>query len=272
MTPSWRQPLRFIGPAAWGGAAAVVHILCCAAATAAPASAATEPAATAGGHWAYLPLTTPVVPSAGPSSDSANPIDRFVAAGLDARGMKPSPPADRRTLIRRVYSDLTGLPPTPEEVKAFVDDTSANVYEKVVDRLLASPRHGERWARHWMDVVHFAETHGHDQDRPRPNAWPYRDYLIRSFNDDKPYARFVQEQVAGDILYPDDPQATIALGFLAAGPWDESSQSNVRDDTVDKKIAQNLDRDDMVMTTMSTFTSTTVQCARCHDHKFDPIT
>ena len=122
-----------------------------------------------------------------------------------------------------------------------------------------------------MDVVHFAETHGNDQDRERPNAWPYRDYLIRSFNDDKPYARFVQEQVAGDVLYPDDPQATVALGFLAAGPWDESSQRNIRDDTVDKQAAQNLDRDDMVTTTMSTFASTTVHCARCHDHKFDPI-
>ena len=122
-----------------------------------------------------------------------------------------------------------------------------------------------------MDVVHFAETHGHDQDRPRPNAWPYRDYLIRSFNADKPYARFVEEQVAGDVLFPDDPQATVALGFLAAGPWDESSLCDIRDDTLDKQIAQYLDRDDMVTTDMSTFASTTVHCARCHDHKFDPI-
>src|SRR4051794_20096691 len=122
-----------------------------------------------------------------------------------------------------------------------------------------------------MDVVHFAETHGHDQDRPRPNAWPYRDYLIRSFNDDKPYARFVQEQIAGDVLFPDDPAAIPALGMIAAGPWDESSLMAIMEDTVDKKVARYLDRDDMVTTTMSTFVSTTVHCARCHDHKFDPI-
>ena len=155
---------------------------------------------------------------------------------LADNGLQPSPEADRRTLIRRVTFDLIGLPPTPEEVDAFVADTAPDAYEQLVDRLLASPRYGERWARHWMDVVHFAETHGHDQDRPRPNAWPYRDYLIRSFNDDKPYARFVAEQVAGDVLYPDDPQAIVALGFLAAGPWDESSLMCIVDDTVDKKL------------------------------------
>ena len=185
--------------------------------------------------------------------------------------MKPSPPADRPTFLRRIFFDLIGLPPTPEDVKAFVEDPSPDAYEKVVDRLLASPRYGERWARHWMDVVHFAETHGHDQDRPRPNAWPYRDYLIRSFNDDKPYARFVEEQIAGDVLYPDDPEATVALGFVAAGPWDESSLMAIMEDTVDKKVARYLDRDDMVTTAMSTFVSSTVHCARCHDHKFDPI-
>ncbi len=223
-------------------------------------------------HWSLTPLARPPVPKTGDSDWARGPIDAFVRAGLARKGLAPAPEADRRTLIRRLSFDLIGLPPTPEEIEDFLDDTRPDAYECLVDRLLESPRHGERWARHWMDAVHFAETHGHDQDRPRPNAWPYRDYLIRSFNDDKPYARFVEEQVAGDVLYPHDPEATVALGFLAAGPWDESSQSNVRDDTVDKKIAQNLDRDDMVMTTMSTFTSTTVQCARCHDHKFDPIT
>src|SRR5262249_34089927 len=128
------------------------------------------------------------------------------------------------------------------------------------------------WARHWMDVAHFAETHGHDQDRIRTNAWPYRDYLIRSFNEDKLYARFAQEQLAGDVLFPDDPPATVALGFIAAGLWDESSLRDIREETTDRQIARYLDRDDMVTMTLSTFSSSTVHCARCHDHKFDPIT
>jgi hypothetical protein len=200
-----------------------------------------------------------------------NPIDAFVRSALEKRGLVAATEADRRTLIRRLYFDLTGLPPSPEDIRAYLEDTSANAYERLVDRLLESPRHGERWTRLWMDAVHFAETHGHDQDRIRTNAWPYRDYLIQSFNEDKPYARFVQEQVAGDALFPDDPQAVVAMGFLASGPWDESSLRDIREDTVDRQIARYLDRDDVVTTVMQTFTSTTVQCARCHDHKFDPI-
>jgi hypothetical protein len=222
-------------------------------------------------HWAFRPLTKPAIPVTKDTGWVRNPIDAFVLNKLESKGMNFSPEADRRTLIRRVYFDLTGLPPTPDEVRAFAEDASPDAYEKLVDRLLASPRYGERWARHWMDVVHFAETHGNDQDRPRPNAWPYRDYLIRSFNEDKPYARFVEEQIAGDVLYPDDPQAIMALGFIAAGPWDESSLMSIVDDTLDKKTAQNLDRDDMLATTMATFASVTVHCARCHNHKFDPI-
>src|SRR6185437_5022977 len=198
-------------------------------------------------------------------------LDRFVLAKLENHGLEPAREAGQRTLLRRVYFDLVGLPPTPEEMRAFLADTSPGAYERVVDRLLASPRYGERWARHWMDAAHFAETHGNDQDRIRTNAWPYRDYLVASFNADKPYARFVQEQVAGDVLFPDDPQATVALGFVAAGPWDESSLRDIREDTVDRQIGRYLDRDDMVTTVMQTFTSTTVQCARCHNHKFDPI-
>jgi len=137
--------------------------------------------------------------------------------------------------------------------------------------LLASPRYGERWARHWLDVAHYADTHGQDQDRPRPNSWPYRDYLIRSFNADKPYSRFVQEQVAGDALFPADPDAIVATGFLAAGPWDESSLRDIQENSLDREIARYLDRDDIVTSVMSTFVSSTVGCARCHDHKFDPI-
>ncbi len=198
------------------------------------------------------------------------PIDGFILAKLKEKGLTPSPEADRRTLIRRLTYDLHGLPPTPEEVRNFVDDKSPLAYEKLVDRLLASPRYGERWGRHWLDTVHYGESHGYDKDKPRLNAWPYRDYVIRSFNDDKPYARFVEEQLAGDILFPADPQGIVATGFIAAGPWDFVGHVELREDTVDKRIARLLDRDDMVMTAMSTFASLTVHCARCHDHKFDP--
>jgi len=185
--------------------------------------------------------------------------------------LHPAIEADRRTLIRRIYFDLIGLPPTPEEVETFVADRDEKAFEQLVDRLLDSPRYGERWARHWLDAAHFAETHGNDQDRIRENAWPYRDYLVQSLNSDKPYDRFVQEQIAGDVLFPDDPQATIALGFLAAGPWDESSLKDIREDTLDRQIARYLDRDDMIATVINNISSLTVQCARCHDHKFDPI-
>jgi Protein of unknown function (DUF1553)/Protein of unknown function (DUF1549) len=224
--------------------------------------------------WSLKPIVKaapPAVPSGKFADWPRTPIDRFILAKLLEKGLEPAPAADKRTLLRRVTFDLTGLPPTPEETDAFLADTSSDAYEKVVERLLASPAHGERWARHWMDVAHYAETHGHDQDRPRPNAWPYRDYLIRSFNSDKSYARFAQEQIAGDVLFPNDPDAVVAMGFLATGPWDESSLRDIREDTIDRQIARYLDRDDMVTTAMSTFVSTTVHCARCHDHKFDPI-
>ena len=220
-------------------------------------------------HWAYRSLRRPSLPVT--SGDARTQIDLFVQNKLAERKLELSPAADKRTLLRRVYFDLIGLPPAQDDMTAFLADDAPDSYERVVDRLLASPRFGERWARHWMDVVHFAETHGHDQDRPRPNAWPYRDYLIRSFNADKPYARFVEEQIAGDVLYSADPQAIVATGFLATGPWDESSLRDIRDDTIDRQIARYLDRDDIVTTVMNTFVSTTVHCARCHNHKFDPI-
>lgn len=223
--------------------------------------------------WSLRPLARPALPLVDRRYPdwAANPVDRFVLHKMLAKGLEPTAPADRRTLIRRVYFDLIGLPPTPEEIDAFVKAVSAAAYENIVDRLLASPRYGERWARHWMDICHFAETHGHDQDVPREHAWPYRDYLIHSFNSDKPYGRFVQEQIAGDVLFPDEPGVIPALGFLAAGPWDESSLRDIREDTLDRKAGQYLDRDDMIGTVSFALLSTTVQCARCHDHKFDPI-
>jgi hypothetical protein len=216
--------------------------------------------------WSLAPLVQPAVPDAAP-----HPVDAFVRAGLAEQMLGPSPEANRRTLIRRVSFDLTGLPPSPEDVAAFVADPDVRAFEKLVDRLLASPRYGEHWTRHWLDVANYADTHGNDHDYIRRNAWSYRDYVIRSFNDDKPYVRFVQEQVAGDALFPKDPQATVALGFIAAGPWDDTLMVTVRADTVDHRSAQNLDRDDMVSKVIGTFQSLTIHCARCHDHKFDPV-
>jgi hypothetical protein len=200
-----------------------------------------------------------------------NPIDAFVHQKLAALGLSPAPEADRRTLIRRLSFDLTGLPPSIEEVEAFVADPDELAYEKLVDRLLASPRFGERWARLWLDLVHYGETHGYDKDKPRPNAWPYRDYVIRAANEDRPFGRFIEEQVAGDVLYPGTRDGIEALGFLAAGPWDFIGHAEVPETKIDGKIARHLDRDDMVASTMQTFNSLTVQCAQCHDHKFDPI-
>ncbi len=224
--------------------------------------------------WSLKPLVAPAVPKLTESQNEwvKNPVDAFVLNRLTEKGLKPSPEADRRTLIRRVYFDLIGLPPMPEVVDEFVNDTDSQAYERLVNRLLESPQYGERWARHWLDLVHFAESHGHDQDRPRENAWPYRDYVISSLNADKPYARFIEEQIATDALYPDQLEQTPALGFLAGGPWDESTLASIREDSIDRQIGRYIDRDDIVTTVMSTFTSTTTHCARCHNHKFDPIT
>ncbi len=219
--------------------------------------------------WSFKPVAVPRIPDI---EGVRNPIDAFIRLRLQQSGLTPSPEADRWTLIRRVTYDLTGLPPTPDEVERFANDPDPAAYEKLVDRLLASPRYGERWARHWLDAVHYGDTHGYDKDQPRPNAWPYRDYVIRSFNEDKPYRRFVQEQLAGDVLFPSTRDGIEALGFIAAGPWDLIGHAEVPESKRDGKIARHLDRDDMVKNTMQTFCSLTVQCAQCHNHKFDPIT
>jgi hypothetical protein len=218
-------------------------------------------------HWSLLALEQPPIPE----SSCSSPIDAFVSKRLENSGLSLSAPAEKRAWLRRVYFNLIGLPPSPAQISAFLNNSQSNAEEQVVDQLLASPRHGERWARHWMDTVRYAETHGHDEDAIRENAWPYREWLIRAFNDDKPYADFIRGQVAGDVIATEDPGAIAATGFLACGPWDSSSQMGIQDGTTDKKIAQYLDRDDMLSATMSTFTSTTVHCARCHNHKFDPV-
>ena len=223
-----------------------------------------------GALWSLRPLARPAIPRV-ESNWVRTPIDTFVLAKLKAMDLAPSPEADRTVLIRPITYDLHGLPPTWDEVQAFVLDRSPDAYEKLVERLLASPRYGERWGRHWLDLVHYGESHGYDKDKPRHNAWPYRDYVIRAFNQDKPYTRFVEEQLAGDALWPDDPEAVVATGFIAAGPWDFVGHVELREGTTDKEITRLLDRDDMVMTTMSAFVSMTAHCARCHDHKFDPI-
>lgn len=220
--------------------------------------------------WSYRPLQDVAVPAI-KSDWVRSPVDAFLLSELSAREIEPSPAADRRTLIRRLSFDLHGLPPTITEIEEFVNDRRSDAYALLVDRLLASPRYGERWARHWLDVVHYGETHGFDKDKLRANAWPYRDWVIRSFNEDKPYTRFVGEQLAGDVLYPGTEDGIVALGFIAAGPWDFVGHVELREGTIDKEITRSLDRDDMVHTTMSTFLSTTAACARCHDHKFDEI-
>ena len=223
--------------------------------------------------WSLQKLVRPALPplSAADQKWAKNTLDAFIIAKLRDQGFAPSPQADRRTLIRRFYFDLIGLPPTPEEVEAFVRDPDPQAYEKLVNRLLDSPHYGERWARHWLDVVHFGETHGYDKDQPRRNAWPYRDYVIRAFNQDKPYARFIAEQLAGDILYPNTIDGIEALGFISAGPWDFIGHAEVPETKIDGKVARHLDRDDMVSNAIGTFNSLTVGCAQCHNHKFDPI-
>ena len=203
-----------------------------------------------------------------------NEIDSFVLAKLTKMGMKPSVEADPRTLIRRLTYDLTGLPPTMDEVESFLKATGEDpesAYQALVERLLASRHYGEQWARHWLDVARYGESHGYDKDKARFNAWPYRDYVIDSFNSDKPWSRFVQEQVAGDVLWPGDPNGIVALGFVAAGPWDFIAHTEVGEAKVDGRIAKHLDRDDMVSAVFNVFMSTTVQCAQCHNHKFDPV-
>jgi mono/diheme cytochrome c family protein len=214
-------------------------------------------------HWAFQPPVRQDPPAVKNAAWVSNPVDAFILAKLEQNGLAPAPPADKVALLRRLYYDLTGLPPTPEEVDAFVADRSSNAYETIVDRLLASPRYGERWARHWLDVVRFAETNSFERDGVKANAWRYRDYVIRSFNDDKPYGQFIREQLAGDELPEVTTDSIIATGYYRLGLWD--------DEPADPLQARYDELDDIVATTSQVFLGLTVNCARCHDHKIDPI-
>jgi Protein of unknown function (DUF1549) len=251
--------------------------------------------------WSLRPIRTVTPPRfAGP--DAAwikNPIDAFILAGLNAKGLHAAPPADRATLIRRLSFDLVGLPPTPDDVDAFVADAGPQAYEALVNRFLASPRYGERWGRHWLDVVRFAESQGYETNLPRASAWPFRDYVIRALNRDIPFSRFVLEQLAGDTLGRADvgilddvrhgPRDTDAFRGAARGPETPSradwltqaatgflvggAHDIVGNQTVEGTLQQRADDlDDMITAAGTTFLGLTIQCARCHDHKFDPIT
>jgi hypothetical protein len=221
--------------------------------------------------WSLQPLKRPEPPAVQDKEWGRNPIDTFVLAELEKHRLQPAPAADRAALLRRVTYDLHGLPPTPDEIEAFVNDKSPDAYEKVVDRLLASPRYGERWGRHWLDVARFAESHGFERDQVRDHAWRYRDYVIKSFNDDKPYPQFVKEQLAGDVLEPITSDGIIATGFLTAGPWDEVG-NNVTASAVLKLRVREEELEEMIAAVGQTFLGLTLNCARCHDHKFDAIT
>ncbi|MBL8865023.1 MAG: DUF1553 domain-containing protein [Planctomycetia bacterium] len=210
-------------------------------------------------HWAWKKPVRPTIPK----SKHDSPIDAFVSRQLAASGLCFAKPASKQQLIRRVTFDLTGLPPTPEEIDAFEKDNSPKAYENVIDRLLASPHYGERWGRHWLDLARYADTNGYEHDEVRPNAWRYRDYVIRSFNEDKPYDRFILEQLAGDEAFPGDANAHIATGFNLLGPdmTDSADQAQRRQNTLN----------DMTDTAGLVFLGMTMACARCHDHKFEPI-
>lgn len=242
--------------------------------------------------WSLQPIARPTPPSiSNPQSTTSNPIDRFVLQKLTEAKLQPSPPADRRTLLRRLYFDLIGLPPTPDEMEEFLScspsllrsvspsapkdateaqsDRENRAYEAVVNRLLDSPHYGERWARHWLDIVRYGESQGFERNKLRPNLWKYRDWVVEAFNSDLPYDDFIRWQLAGDVIRPDDPLATIASGFLVLGPYDLTAYNNGTPDM--RAFAREEELEGLVGTVCQTFLGLTVNCSRCHDHKFDPI-
>lgn len=217
-------------------------------------------------HWAFLPLADVKPPQVANTDWCRTPVDRFIQEKLAAVKLTANPIADRRTLVRRAYFDLIGLPPKPAEVEAFVNDPAPDAYEKLIDRLLANPHFGERWGRHWLDLARYAESHGFEQDYDRPNAYHYRDFVIRALNDDLPYDKFVKWQIAGDEYEPENPQALMATGFLAAGVHATQITAN----QAEKERYDELD--DISRTIGTTMLGLTLGCARCHDHKYDPVT
>jgi hypothetical protein len=229
----------------------------------APAREGMEITAADRDYWAYRAVKRPDPPKVKNAGWIRQPVDAFILAPLEAKGVAPALAATRQVLIRRATYDLTGLPPTTEEVEAFANDPATDAYEKLVERLLASPHYGEKWGRHWLDLVRYAETNGYERDGDKPNAWRYRDYVIRAFNEDKPYDRFVREQLAGDEMEPRTPDALIATGYYRLGIVD--------DEPADRELARYDGLDSILSTTVQAMLATTVGCARCHDHKKDPI-
>lgn len=214
-------------------------------------------------YWAYQPINRPEVPFVHSKDWVSNPIDAFILSKLETQGFTPAIPASKLTLIRRAYYDLTGLPPSPEAVEAFLNNIAPDAFEKLIDKLLKSPRYGEKWGRHWLDLVRYAETNGYERDSDKPYVWRYRDYVIKAFNQDKPYDEFIKEQLAGDELDTVTSESIIATGFHRLGVWD--------DEPADRKLARYDYLDDIVSTTGQVMLGMTIGCARCHDHKIDPI-
>jgi hypothetical protein len=221
-------------------------------------------------HWAFQPLQRPPLPTVRKGDWIRNPIDGFVLARLEAAGLEPAEPAPQRQLARRAHLDLLGLPPEPDDLDTFVVDSTENAYEKLIDKLLANPHYGERWGRHWLDLVRYADTNGYEVDGVKPFVWRYRDYVIRALNTDKPYDRFVLEQLAGDELPDRSSETVIATGFYRLGTWDAERGASAQKS--EKVIERYNELDDMVSTTSQVFLGLTLGCARCHDHKFDPLT
>jgi len=226
-------------------------------------------AAPATNHWSLQPVREPALPKVRNGDWCRTPVDSFILARLEAEGLPPNPEAERRVLIRRLSFDLRGVPPAPEEIRQFIADASPRAWEALVERMLASPLYGERWARHWLDVARYTESQGFEYDHYRPNAWPYRDYVIEAFNSGKPYDQFIREQLAGDAIEPVTREGIIATSLLVCGPWDQagSSQANA----TQRAITREEELEDLIAAVSQGMLGMTVNCARCHAHKFDPI-